>query len=350
MSMVETLKERREFTMTMPSFSEDENRIDYLDVAKGILIISVVLCHSPFKYYQILYWFHMPAFFMISGMLYKDEMDVKHQFIKFFVPYLSFSIIDVIFAFMITPSNFNKQNIISLLWKHIYSGKAIPGVFWFIPCLFLSKTIFHYLKKNTSTKTLIITMILMYILGHAFSILCMPDDVTKIPEKLMLPWNMDVVLVCVPYYAIGYFLRNYIDIIKSKKTLIISFALCVLFTVLNFALGIYYYLNLKFSQFRFFALDIIVPIIFTVFILSLSYNMKSGKVKSTLCSMGRQSLVIMYLHKPIVLFLLSKIEFGFVAYTLIGVIIPYLIGKYIIDRIDVFQFIFKGKHKVLVSA
>lgn len=60
-----------------------KKRLDYLDIAKGILIISVVLCHAPFEKASYLYWFHMPAFFIISGMLYKRGISIKEQAIKF---------------------------------------------------------------------------------------------------------------------------------------------------------------------------------------------------------------------------------------------------------------------------
>ncbi len=46
----------------MNTVLKQRKRLDYLDIAKGLLIISVVLCHSPFENAYYLYWFHMPAF------------------------------------------------------------------------------------------------------------------------------------------------------------------------------------------------------------------------------------------------------------------------------------------------
>ena len=74
----------------MNTVLKQRKRLDYLDIAKGLLIISVVLCHSPFENAYYLYWFHMPAFFIISGMLYKRGRNIKEQVIKFFVPYAMF--------------------------------------------------------------------------------------------------------------------------------------------------------------------------------------------------------------------------------------------------------------------
>ncbi len=66
-------------------------RITYLDLAKGILIITVVLSHSPFKFAPYMYWFHMPAFFIISGILHKQNIDFKIQLLNFYIPYYFFS-------------------------------------------------------------------------------------------------------------------------------------------------------------------------------------------------------------------------------------------------------------------
>ncbi|MEQ8199425.1 MAG: acyltransferase family protein, partial [Clostridiaceae bacterium] len=78
-------------------------RIEYLDIAKGILIITVILSHSPWPFAQYMYWFHMPAFFMISGLLYRSGVDFKKQLLKFYIPYLVFSAIDILFDFLISP-------------------------------------------------------------------------------------------------------------------------------------------------------------------------------------------------------------------------------------------------------
>ena len=46
-----------------------------INILKGILIITVVIGHSnpQLKISNIIYWFHMPAFFMISGYLFNKE-------------------------------------------------------------------------------------------------------------------------------------------------------------------------------------------------------------------------------------------------------------------------------------
>ncbi|MDZ5494822.1 acyltransferase family protein [Lacticaseibacillus casei] len=49
-------------------------RIEWIDVAKGLGIIAVVLGHfypRNTTFYESLYWWHMPLFFMIGGFFVK---------------------------------------------------------------------------------------------------------------------------------------------------------------------------------------------------------------------------------------------------------------------------------------
>jgi fucose 4-O-acetylase-like acetyltransferase len=54
-------------------------RVAYIDIAKGIGIILVVMGHndfaliSPFAH-KLIYSFHMPMFFFMSGMFFKPEV------------------------------------------------------------------------------------------------------------------------------------------------------------------------------------------------------------------------------------------------------------------------------------
>lgn len=59
-------------------------RLDYIDVAKGILIICVVIAHVFRGNYlhNFIHVFHVPAFFAISGFLFNYSLSInKNQFL-----------------------------------------------------------------------------------------------------------------------------------------------------------------------------------------------------------------------------------------------------------------------------
>ena len=58
-------------------------RIEWIDIAKGIGILLVILGHTiALKYSKVLYTFHMPLFFLLSGLVAKECCSFKDVFIN----------------------------------------------------------------------------------------------------------------------------------------------------------------------------------------------------------------------------------------------------------------------------
>ena len=137
-------------------------RLDYLDKAKGILIILVVIGHiwQSGPVFNIIYAFHMPAFFLISGMLlrytgsYKKPMRtfLKSRLFSFGIPFVYIEILgcltDIIrhgvtlnwrgYLFNTLTFNFNDHNL------------------WFLMDLFLIEILFYILLRVLKKDCLII--------------------------------------------------------------------------------------------------------------------------------------------------------------------------------------------------
>lgn len=328
----------------MNAVLKQRKRLDYLDISKAFLIISVVLCHSPFENAYYLYWFHMPAFFIISGMLYKRGMNIKEQAIKFFVPYAIFSLIDINFNYiMYYHGNFSLSDLIHEIIKYSYGGKATWGVFWFIPVMFVTKVVFDQLNKRLTSKKLAFLCILSYILAHIYSMSFIPSSVTEITENQFVFWNLDAVLITLPYYALGYYITklNIQRVFKETSTLILSSIGVVAMFILNSSMGIGYYLNIKYSYYKDPIFDILMPVTITIFIISLSYQISKFKCKKLFTIIGANSLVIMYLHKQIATLFMDVFNYGYIMFTIIGVCLP-LLMMVLINKSIVSKFLFNG--------
>jgi len=82
----------------------NKKRNETLDTAKGILIILMVLGHSGCPGYiaDVIYLFHMPCFFLISGMCLSDKYaDNKLLFIRRKIKTLYFPFVKWSFLFLI---------------------------------------------------------------------------------------------------------------------------------------------------------------------------------------------------------------------------------------------------------
>ena len=144
------------------SASAGTGRVSYLDIAKGIGIILVVIGHieyvpAPIRFYIVT--FHMPLFFIVSGML----MDLKgeagrslkeliaRKLKRIMLPYLIFSIlypvIDIVYFYLTgngDPFGTLKTIISDTLMLYGYS------VLWFLPTEFFSEIIFLCVIKGAA--------------------------------------------------------------------------------------------------------------------------------------------------------------------------------------------------------
>lgn len=136
-------------------------RVEYLDIAKGIGILLVIIGHIPYvgemtRAYIVS--FHMPLFLVISGMLiwYKQEEEenlsvfVKKKFRSILVPYAVFSV-----AFLAIECGriiIKGTGDWGQLFRLLYQSICLQGVsvLWFFPALFIGETVFLWIRKHSS--------------------------------------------------------------------------------------------------------------------------------------------------------------------------------------------------------
>ena len=132
----------------------------WVDVLKGLGIILVVVGHNfGGLTKQIIFLFHMPLFFFLSGYLFKKNDNItdfiKNKAIHFIIPYFIFLVL-IYFPFTIQNQNNNtsKEWFIYFI-KPIIGGQALSnstGVFWFITCLFITQQLFNLMLLKTKKK------------------------------------------------------------------------------------------------------------------------------------------------------------------------------------------------------
>lgn len=113
--------------INMKESIEPQKYLIWPNIMKAILITTVVLAHSnhmPYKIGKIIYWFHMPCFFFISGIFFKlPEMKTKRDWIikkskKMLIPCLVYFLICTVFE-----GTLSLKKVIYFL----YGGKMIGG-------------------------------------------------------------------------------------------------------------------------------------------------------------------------------------------------------------------------------
>lgn len=154
----------------------NKQRIAYIDDAKGILMILVILGHciqqsdlifSPAWYdlRGLIYSFHMPAFFMISGMIINNEKYkstgpvafIADKAYKILIPYLFFELIGGIIAYLqYKTSPF-------ILLKRTLTMECNAGADWYLVTYFFAVICYYlYLKLfNSNIARIAITILVL---------------------------------------------------------------------------------------------------------------------------------------------------------------------------------------------
>lgn len=199
-----------------------------IDVVKGVGIILMVIGHTDSPFTKVIYGFHMPLFFIISGYLYNinkwNKLGIKQlaekRFRDYIIPYF---ILGAINLFLNAVSEFlNMGFSIELLLstiKHgfwiIYSYGSINKMpnctpLWFLPALFISYLYFYtIIKKNLRCQILlcICYTILYRILINFITI--------------QFPWHMETALIGAVMMYFGMLLKKFNFIKRCSVSIIL---------------------------------------------------------------------------------------------------------------------------------
>lgn len=195
--------------------TDNENkRIDYVDLTKGICIILVVMGHIGGSFDQLdqrsmLSCFRMPLYFFISGIFFKSYEGLSDFLLrkinKLIIPFIFFYVSAFLLkyiAWKIAPATFYQP----VSWNElllIFQGHALikcnPAI-WFLIALFNCNIIFyliHFLRnKHLSAMfaLIVLTGCIGFYLGKA---------------QIVLPLYIDVAMTALPFYAAGFWIRRY---------------------------------------------------------------------------------------------------------------------------------------------
>lgn len=207
-------------------------RVQWLDIAKGIAILTVVIGHVsiiPWEpYRKIIFSFHMPLFFIAAGYTTKPFFSwdaVKKAAKRLLVPYLLTCLLIGIVKLQ-QGSNLQTE-IARIFWGSGVPAQYGPGVpftgaesiptvgaIWFLPCMFFSKVLF--------TAFLSVTKSLREWLVISFSlIICIGGYL--IGQHYKIPLCIDVALFNFVFLHAGYLFKKYNGIAQKSITAGVSF-------------------------------------------------------------------------------------------------------------------------------
>ena len=181
-----------------------QKRIEFIDLAKGICIILVVIghCGAPVVI-PGLEIVRMPLYFILSGLFFKDYGGGYNFFIrktnKILIPFIFFYLMGCIAYYgieLVAPDLLvtEARGILDIF----NNRQFFNGPIWFLLCLFWCNILFSQITLNIKKDSL--RLLLVALLGFTGWFL---GD-----KGIFVPMFIDVALTALPFFAFGFYLKK----------------------------------------------------------------------------------------------------------------------------------------------
>lgn len=365
----------------MKDSSQCNNQSKYMNLLKALGIIAVVMGHASSPFTSIIYSYHMPLFFFISGYFFKDKyLDRPLDFVKrrFKSLYLTFVLYELFFVLIrnllininvytsdqVPPITELKQFLVLLktLLSFSYTGDMMLGAFWFLKSLFFVNILFLLISlifkklnvKNDNLKHLVILGIysssfLLFKKGFNLEVILRGYNIRLVnPILAIVDTRTLLMLMC---YYIGYLYKKYEDKIPMN---IYGFIVCLIIMYLTKDI----FIDISSYTFTNPIYLILLPCtgVYCNLYIAKFLCRKNYKAMSSLEYIGKNSVIIMALHflsfkfvsyiniliysHPINMLseypIISGYDNWWVLYTIAGVLIPALL-KVLYDSISFYM-------------
>ena len=193
-----------------------KERVEWIDVLRGFLMFFVIWGHDSItpEIDQYIYSFHMPAYFIISGMVSTFSKEtrllpfIKKKAIGLLIPYVVLNLYVIPLWYLSTVIGMNEPHtipevLLGILLSNRLSGYPMPSnTTWFITCLFLTELLFFVVKKLTrQDRFLVPALIAIWVIFYF--------TVGSVHAGGGL-WHIESAFTAVLFYLAGYlFMKHY---------------------------------------------------------------------------------------------------------------------------------------------
>lgn len=191
----------------------DGKRIAWVDCAKALAIIGVMLVHTaiPDAAKHAIYVALIPLFFYLAGLfadVHKDltpEVYLQRQWRRLLLPYFSFGLLHYVLWWTVGRHFGADAGTTVAAWQPLWGivwGNAdsltqyVP--LWFLPCLFSTETLYYIgVRPALTRRARLLRMAALALLGASLSTL-----------EVELPWGLTAALVMIFFYGLGALTRD----------------------------------------------------------------------------------------------------------------------------------------------
>ena len=295
-------------------------RLEWMDVAKGIAIILMVVGHTtiPKCISDFIWAFYMPLFFIASGWLTNWNKTTPGDFLynkskNLLLPFIGYSLI-----VLCVKCCFLSRGGISYLFHWLYNGWE-GFALWFIPVLFISLIVSRLIIGSGSNRFVVGCGILLALLGGLLSY-----------YKMYFPWTLSSVPYATALVIIGYYSKYLSSYIEKYTLRVIIVGFGVTFIVSHF-----FRLDIAFNSITPVFLLTIGAVCGTAMVFSVSslICMKTKYIAKVFQNVGQETMMILGLSQIIILVLKEYTVYGTVM-RYVMLIVVLIVFKFIKDILN----------------
>lgn len=335
--------------------SSSPNRLEYIDIAKGIAILLVIVGHT-FTIWKIkvnwIFSFHMPLFFILSGFFFKEnkKTEYKKLFSSLIIPYLFLNLFRLLLMYIANSSQINFQRqILGIAYGNAFLkaqklcliNVPIIGMTWFLLALFWCRIIYNELNKLA--EKIRVPMFWITVVLAVGSI--------QLSKFVCLPFSVMPGITAMLFYHIGREIRQ--RNVFNLKLSQISPVIIILSLVLWECSCTYGYLRLNENRIKL-VTDTVCAVIGTYYVVVISMKiMKIPVINMFLKWCGKNSLAVFGVHSldGIIMYEVCKIIPAFNIINSWGEYFLYLTVRISLILILAFCYIFtKDKTKAFINS
>lgn len=340
-----------------------DNRINIqhnedLDFLKGVGICMVVLGHCITSALEannhilhiikeIIYTFHMPIFFIVSGYIQGlRPYDIRRfkkfgfsQTRKYLLPYFVWSLTLYLFYYLlktVNPGVIPERLTLNPIgvFRDIFLFKVLTGnVLWFVYILFIVTVVSYLVHSFMSNKYINLIFLLAVLIGGFLANNFISNQLF-VPKRFLVVWI---------YYEIGVFIARYFSNKEFRANLLLN---CVL--VALYAIAFKFYT----ISYGFIGNSLKVLCALTaVFVLYSLSKYKNNVVYRILNYLGKRTAAIYYMHNPYIVLISVTAMTGYtnlnfvpaivIAFSL-GILVPLILQELLFNKVGLLKGVFFG--------
>lgn len=275
-----------------------KQNIQYINTARAIGIILIILGHCGFPLTNFIYLFHVPLFFFISGYLFKTEyvnnfnLFFKRIIKRLYIPFITINLFFLIVHNLFT--NFGVYNNYYNLADYIRGvidiitlkpSESLMGASWFVGCLIFTEIIYCIIRKlfNSEKIIFIISLVLFFI------------SITLSKANVNIPRNVDSAMVMVFVYNLGVVYKMYENRVKYNLKLFLSGCAFIIVNLLIFKPKVNIVQDV-YPNIIVFILGVIVGIYLVIYVSKLIDKIINKHLNGVINILSKNTLLIMYSH------------------------------------------------------